>query len=109
MAIQVSGTTVIDDSRKLTNYRWTTSEISTSTTAVAGTDYIATATLTLTLPLTPTVGDSVGFQNSSNTLTCVIARNGSNIMSLAQDMTVNKINHSFRLVYAGATRGWVFA
>lgn len=109
MAIQISGTSVIDDSRKLVNYRLTTSEISINTTAVGGTNYIAIAALTLTLPLSPTVGDTVGFQNSSGSLLCVIARNGSNIMSLAQDMTVDKINHFFRLVYTGATRGWVFA
>lgn len=109
MAIKISNTTVIDDSRKLVNHRLTTSVISTNTTAVTGSNYIATASLTLTLPATPTVGDVVGFQNSSNTTTCVIGRNGTNIMSLAENMTVDQLNHAFVLQYVDATRGWVFA
>jgi hypothetical protein len=109
MAIQINGTSVIDNSRKLVNHRLTTSVISTGTTAVTGTNYIATASLTLTLPATPTVGDVVGFQNSSNTTTCVIARNGVNIMSLAENMTVDRTNHAIVLQYVDATRGWVFA
>lgn len=108
MAIQVSGTTVIDDSRKLVNYRLTSSEISTNTDATAGQYYVATASLTLTLPATPTVGDIVGFQNSSGTITCVIERNGSNIMSLAQNLTIDSLNASVLLQYVSATRGWVF-
>ena len=108
MAIKITNTTVIDDSRRLANYRLTTSVISASTTAITGTNYIATASLTLTLPASPTIGDVVGFQNSSNTTTCVISRNGTNIMSLAENMTVNQLNHAFMLQYVDATRGWVF-
>lgn len=107
MAIQVQGTTVIDDNRKLVNTRLNNSVISTNTSATAGTYYIATASLTLTLPGSPTVGDVVGFSNQSGTITCVIARNGSNIMSAAQDLTVDKANSSFQLHYADATRGWI--
>lgn len=90
-------------------YRMQTSVISTNTNAVSGVNYIATASLTLTLPSSPSAGTRVGFQNSSGTTTCVIARNGSNIMSLAEDMTVNQLNHAFVLQYVDATRGWVFA
>jgi len=109
MAIKISNTTVIDDSRKLVNHRLTTSVITENTTAVTGTNYIATASLTLTLPASPAAGDVVGFQNSSNTSTCVIARNGSNIMSLAEDLTIDSLNHALVLQYVDATRGWVFA
>ena len=81
--------------------------ISGNTTAVVGRNYVLTASLTLTLPASPSAGDSVGVQNSSGTTTCVIARNGSNIMSLAEDMTINSLNVGFNLIYADATRGWV--
>lgn len=108
MAIQIQGTTVIDNDRKLVNLRLTTNEISTTTNAVAGNYYVATASLTLTLPATPTAGDIVGFSNQSGTTTCVIARNSSNILGLAQDLTVDKTNAAFTLQYSGATKGWVF-
>lgn len=88
--------------------RLPTTVISSNTAAVAGTYYVATATLTLTLPASPTVGDSVGFSNQSGVTTCIIARNGSNILSLAEDLTVDKENAAFWLQYSGATKGWVF-
>jgi hypothetical protein len=82
--------------------------ISTNTTAVRSRTYVFTATLTLTLPATPAAGDQVKIVNASGTTTPVIGRNGSNIMSLAEDMTVDKAaGASFTLVYADATRGWV--
>ena len=81
--------------------------IGTNTTAVAGRNYVLTASLTLTLPASPVAGDQVGVQNSSNTTTAVLARNGSNIMSLAEDMTLDKINLGITMMYADATRGWV--
>jgi hypothetical protein len=69
---------------------------------------VLTASLTLTLPSSPTAGDWVTIQNSSGTSTAVIARNGSNIMSLAENMTLDTDFISVQLVYADATRGWVF-
>lgn len=109
MSIQVSGTTVINNSRVLQNYRLKTVEISGNTTAATGTNYIATAALTLTMPMSPTVGDIVGFQNSSNTITCIIAGGGSKIMSIAEDMVVDNLHTVVTLQYSGIDRGWVFA
>ena len=83
--------------------------ISTNTTAVASRTYVFTASLTLTLPASPAPGDWVPFSNRSGTLTCVIARNGQNIMGLAQDMTVDSLNAGMTLTFADATRGWVLA
>lgn len=82
--------------------------ISTNTTAVKSRVYVMTATLTLTLPASPTAGDTVMFSNRSATATPVIARNGQNIMGLAEDMTLDNVNHFGVLVYADATRGWIF-
>jgi hypothetical protein len=69
--------------------------------------HVFTATATLTLPATPNVGDSIEFRNNSGTTTPVIARNGSNIMSLAEDLTLNHVNANGVLAYADATRGWI--
>jgi hypothetical protein len=109
MAIKISNTTVIDDSRKLTNFRVNPTEISVNTTATTGSYYIANTSLTLTLPATPTVGDFVAFQNSSGTETCVIARNGSKIMTLEEDMTIDALYVPVVLQYSGSNQGWVFA
>lgn len=84
------------------------SVISTNTTATKSNLYVFTASLTLTLPASPSVGDKVSFSNRSGTTTCVIARNGQPIMGLAEDMTLDYQNHFGTLVYADATRGWVF-
>jgi hypothetical protein len=67
-----------------------------------------TASLTLTLPASPAAGDMVMFSNNSGTTTPVIGRNGQNIESLAEDMTVDNVNYFGTLVYADATRGWIF-
>jgi hypothetical protein len=78
-----------------------------STTAVASYAYVLTASLTLTLPASPTIGDWVQVNNSSGTTTAVVARNGQNIQSLAQDMTIDNATASFTLTFSDATRGWV--
>jgi hypothetical protein len=82
--------------------------ISTDTTAVRSRTYVFTATLTLTLPSSPTAGDMVMFANRSATATPVIGRGGQNIMGLAEDMTVDNVNYFATLVFADATRGWIF-
>ena len=91
------------------DYRQTVNVISTSTTAVASRSYVFTASLTLTLPASPTAGDWVAFSNRSGTLTSVIARNGQNIMGLAENITIDSLNAGMTLTFADATRGWVLA
>jgi hypothetical protein len=83
--------------------------IGTNTTAVASRIYVLTASLTLTLPASPAAGNWVAVQNSSGTATAVIDRNSSNIMSLAENMTIDNTTASFTLVYADSTRGWVIS
>ena len=85
----------------------TPSVISTNTTAVKDYLYILTANLTLTLPASPSAGDSLKVSNLSGVATCVIARNSSNIMATAEDMTLDNQYASFELIYGDATRGWV--
>ena len=86
---------------------YTTSTISASTTAVKNTLYVFTADLTLTLPATPSDGDSIKISNLSTVATCILARNGSLIMGSATDLTLNNAVASFELIYSGATKGWV--
>jgi len=81
--------------------------IAVNTTAVSLNVYVFTADLTLTLPITPTLGDKVKISNMSGVLTCVIARNGQNIVGLAEDLTIDSLNIGFELIFTGATKGWV--
>jgi hypothetical protein len=81
--------------------------ISSDTTAVSDTLYVLTANLTLTLPASPSNGNSVKISNRSGVATCVIARNGENIMGAASDLTIDKLNSGFELIYAGSAQGWV--
>lgn len=95
-----------------TNASWsniygTPTLISTNTNAVNGGFYMLTASLTLTLPANPSSSDVVHVSNRSGVGTCVIDRNGSNIMGLAENMTLDSAQQPFSLVYADATRGWV--
>lgn len=104
-ALSMSDLTVLG----LLDYDETVVVISGNTTAVKSRTYLLTASLTLTLPPLPQTGDWVRAVNRSGTLTPVIGRNGQNIMGLAEDMQINSLNASFKLVFADATRGWVLA
>tara|TARA_R110002050_G_scaffold195203_1_gene330026 strand:+ start:947 stop:2194 length:1248 start_codon:yes stop_codon:yes gene_type:complete len=83
------------------------SVISSNTTAAKGNLYVLTANLTLTLPASPTAGDSIKISNRSGVATCIVARNGSNIMGAATDLTLDNAAASFELIYSDATNGWV--
>jgi len=81
--------------------------INSSTTATANNLYVLTANLTLTLPASPSAGDAIKISNRSGVATCVLARNGSNIMGSASDLTLDTASASFELIYSDATNGWV--
>jgi hypothetical protein len=48
----------------------------------------------------------VSVTNAGAFTNTVIARNGSNIMSLAEDMTIDKADVTATLYFVDATRGW---
>ena len=76
-------------------------------TAVSGFHYLMdTATQTVTLPASPTIGDQVKV-TVGNFVDTVIARNGSTIMALGQDLTIDVANMGVTLIYTNAVRGWV--
>jgi hypothetical protein len=67
------------------------------------------AAWTLTLPATPSNGDTItvlDYAGTFDTNNLTIARNGSNIESLAEDMTCNVEDAAFTLVFVGSTVGW---
>lgn len=82
---------------------------STTQSARANFQYILinTAATTVTLPRNPASGDTVYVTVANNLVTNVVARNGSNIMSVAQDMTLDNPYAGVQLRYADSTRGWV--
>lgn len=72
-------------------------------------DTATTGAVTATLPAAPSVGDYMLFTDAASNFdvaNLTIARNGLNIMGLAEDMTVNLKNAAFGLVYESAAYGW---
>lgn len=66
----------------------------------------------LTLPPTPSLGDTVficDLAGTFDTYNLTIGRNGEKIMGLSEDMTVSTENASFSLVYSDSTYGWRIA
>ena len=61
---------------------------------------------TATLPASPAAGDTVWIAAGNGRTDNVIARNGQNIMSLAEDMTLDTPNATVQLRYINSTLGW---
>jgi hypothetical protein len=93
------------------NPPWTTE--TTSFSATASGKYRVDTTggdVTATLPASPSVDDEISFldlkQNfAANPLT--LGRNGNNIMSRAEDFVIDQDSYNFKVVYTGATDGWI--
>jgi len=71
-------------------------------------DYIfcdtSIAGFTITLPLSPIAGSTIGFMDSKGTFTTnnlIIGRNTNTIMGLAQDLTISTDNANIELIYTG--------
>ena len=62
--------------------------------------------ITWTLPASPTAGDMVAVTPCNGRIDNVVARNSSNIMSLAENMTINSANVTVTLRYINSTVGW---
>jgi len=76
--------------------------------AVVQTIYAVTASsITFTLPGSPTAGDIVGFRPVTSSINSyTVARNGNNIMGLAEDLTVDSAI-AFDLLYTSS--GWILS
>jgi hypothetical protein len=87
-----------------TGYNVTTTSI--NKTLVADELTVALSSgLTITLPASPATNTKVAVSVGDFTNT-IVARNGSNIMSLAEDLTIDIINTTVNFYYVDATRGW---
>lgn len=98
-------TTVADIGREVS--LWTV--VSAAVTAASGDKLLCntnTAAFTVTLPASPVTGATVDIADAAGTFAVrniTVARAGSTIMGLAEDMTVAVNNASFTLVYSGTT------
>lgn len=86
--------------------RWTVSVVGSNSNLIVNTNVLITsAGTTQTLPASPAVGNKIRFSvmNFTNT---TINRNGKKIMNLTENMTIDKANCSFELMFTGDTYGW---
>lgn len=82
----------------------------TTQTAAANNHYVLTnvAATTVTLPATPSAGDIIWVTVGNGLTTNVLARNGNNIQSIAEDCTLNSNYAAVQLRYINSTIGWTF-
>jgi len=115
MGINSCGTTLIDNGtfKNIGAVTWDTTAKTTGFTAVAGNGYFCNTTsgaFTVTLPSSPTAGDTVGisdYANTADTNNITIGRNGSNIQGVANDFIINIEGACVLLTYVDATKGWL--
>ena len=127
MAIKISGTTVIDNSRNITDVEdvgdantvyygdgsnltgiggggAAITVLTSNTTLEASSVYMinATSAITLTLPASPSTGDAIDILNNT-TISHTVARNGSTIQGLSEDLVINESGVKFKIWYTGST------
>ena len=67
---------------------------------------VTAAGLTITLLASPSAGADVAVTIAGAITNTIIARNGLNIMSLPEDLTIDRADVTVTLYYVDATRGW---
>lgn len=91
-----------------------TADGSTTTTAVAGQGYFidtTSAAHTITLPASPSAGDTVAIKDYAGTFgtnNLTIGRNSENIQGVANDSLISTNRASVVLVYIDSTKGWLY-
>ena len=84
-----------------------------ATTMVSGRGYFVNTTssaYTMTLPASPSIGDSVTIIDYAGTFdsnNCTIGRNSQKIHGASEDMTVATERAAFTLVFTDSTQGWL--
>jgi len=110
MAIQISGTSVINDQREIATGMQSiydrTFTVGVNTT-LQNRDFceVTASGRTITLPATPSIGNEVQIGVGAFTNT-IVARNASNIMSLAENLTIDTQNVNICFLFVGGTVGW---
>jgi len=116
-SITLSGTSVSLGGTVSVGIQWqsvVTADGSTATSAVAGYGYFidtTSATHTLTLPGSPSAGDTVHIKDYAGTFgtnALTINRNGNNIQGSADNSQITTNRASVTLVYFDATKGWLY-
>ena len=116
MGVISCGTTMLDQGAfvGLSLVDWDTTVKTASFTAVSGNGYFVNSTstaVTVTLPISPSVGNLVAIKDYANQVplnnNINIARNGSNIDGQASDFALVNKGGSITLFYVDATKGWV--
>ena len=108
--LQVDGTTITATSGVISSVATgglSFTAVTTNTALSAGTQYrITSATqVTITLPASPTSGQTIRIQDGGTItggVTHVLARNGNTLQGLAQDMTLDVINCDFMVWWNGS-------
>lgn len=114
MGVISCGTTMIDNGafQGLAVLSWDTTAKTANFTAVAGNGYFVnttSASITVTLPSSPSAGDQVAIKDYAATAATnkiVIARNGSNINGAAANADIITNGESATLLYVDGTQGW---
>ena len=89
------------------------SVITGATTMVSGRGYFVNTTssaFTMTLPASPSIGDSVTIIDYAGTFdsnNCTVGRNSEKIHGADEDLTVATERAAFTLVYTDSTQGWL--
>ena len=115
MVVHSNGTDARLDVLQEGNFEITSTSI-TAYTAVAGDNLLidtASTRVTITLPASPSKGDTVSIMDvsatggfGSNNVT--VNRNGQPIRGAASNLTLNNNNQSIKLRYTNATKGWQY-
>src|SRR5210317_1755156 len=118
-SITVNGTSVsLGASGSIPAVSWqsvVTADGSTTTTAVSGNGYFidtTSAAHTITLPASPSAGDTVAIKDYAGTFgtnALTIGRNSENIQGVANNSQLSTNRASVILVYADATKGWLYS
>ena len=91
---------------------WQSSVETSSFTAVNGNGYFVNTTsgsITVTIPSSPTIGDSIGIIDYAGTAASntIILTSSNNIQGSSDDKIVNYTRGALRITYADTTQGWV--
>jgi hypothetical protein len=91
---------------------WQSSVETSSFTAVNGNGYFVNTTsgsITVTMPSSPTTGDSIGIIDYAGTAASntIILTSSNNIQGSSNDKIVNYTRGALRITYADVTQGWV--
>ena len=115
MVVHSNGTDARLDVLQEGNFEITSTSI-TAYTAVAGDNLLidtASTTVTITLPASPSKGDTVSIMDvsatggfASNNVT--VNRNGSKIRGAESNLTLNNNNQSIKLRFTNADKGWQY-